>query len=160
MAGHIIYVHGTIPAPPEVVWRVLTDIDHADQIFRSVTDSAMLTDGPYDIGTTWRESRTMFGHHGQEELRVVECDAPNRTVVETSLGKDLVRVAYRLTPAGPDHGETRVAMTTTLVDEGRTALGKLAWEMFGGFSYEHTRRMLQHDLEDIEAEVQRRSMAA
>lgn len=159
MAGHIIYVHDSIDAPPDLVWSVLTDVDHADQILRSVNDSELLTDGPYEVGTRWRESRTMFGHHGQEELQVVECDPPNRLVVETRLGKDVIRTAFRLT-SDQTETTTRFAMTTTLVDEERSALGKLAWEMFGGFSYEHTRRMLNHDLEDIKAECQRRAMAA
>jgi uncharacterized protein YndB with AHSA1/START domain len=160
MAGHIIYVHDTIPAPPEAVWEVLTDVDHADEVFRSVKESVLLDGEEYDVGTTWRESRTMFGHHGEEQLKVVECEAPNRSVVETTVGKDIIRTAYRLTPAGPDQQATRFAMTTTLVDEGRSTLGKIAWEMFGGFSFEQTRRMLQHDLEDIEAEVKRRATAA
>jgi hypothetical protein len=81
-------------------------------------------------------------------------------VVQTPVGMYLFVWAYRVTRAGPDQDATRFAMTTTLVDEGRSTLGKIAWEMFGGLSFEHTRRMLQHDLEDIEAEVKRRTAAA
>ena len=159
MAGHIIYVHDTVPAPPDVVWSVLTDVDNADRVLRSVKDSVLLTQEPYDVGTRWREKRTVFGHHGEEELRVVEADPPSRTVVETTLGHDVVRTAYRLTAAGPDHTHTRLAMTTTLVDADRSLLGRFAWQAFGGLSYAHTRRMLEHDVEDIAAEVRRREPA-
>lgn len=158
MAGHIIYVHDTVPAPPEVVWAVLTDVAHADQVLRSVKDSELLTDGPYDVGTRWRETRTIFGHHGEEELRVIESEPPSRTVVETALGRDVVRTSYRLTASNPTRTHTRLAMTTTLVDANRTPLGRFAWDLFGGLSHAATRRMLERDIQDIAAEVSRRGV--
>lgn len=160
MAGHIIYVHDTVPARPDAVWEVLTDVAHADRVLRGVKASALITDGPYDVGTRWREKRTVFGHHGEEELEVVEAEPPSRTVVETRLGNDVVRTAYRLTASGPQRDHTRLAMTTTLVDADRSPLGRLAWEMFGGLSYGHTRRMFEHDIEDIAAEVRKRAVPA
>lgn len=160
MASHIIYLNTTIPAPPQVVWDVLTDVDNADQIFRSVSGSELLTEGPYDVGTVWHEKRTLFGHHGEEELHVVECEPARRAVVDTRLGHDTVRTAYRLTPTGPSQGSTRLAMTTTMIATERTTAEKLAWSFFGGFSYDRTRKMLQHDLDDLEAEVKRRAVTA
>ncbi len=157
MAGHIIYVHTTIQAPPDQVWDVVTDVGTADRILRSVSSSELLTEGRYGVGTRWREKRTLFGHHGEEELHVVECEAPHRTVVETRLGHDVVRTAFRITGAGARAEHTRLAMTTTLVTKDRSPVAKLAWAAFGGFSYDHTHKMLEHDLEDIEAEVLRRS---
>jgi len=158
MASHIIYLNSTIAAPPEVVWDVLTDVDNTDQIFRSVTGSELLTDGPFDVGTVWHEKRTMFGHHGEEELHVVECEAPRKALIETRLGHDTVRTSYRLTPMGTQSDQTRIAMTTTVVTGDRTVTEKLAWNFFGGFNHDRTRRMLQHDLEDLAAEVKRRTL--
>jgi len=160
MASHIIYLNATLPAPPQVVWDVLTDVDNGDEIFRSVSDSKLLTEGAYDVGTMWHEKRTLFGHHGEEELHVVECEAPRRAVVDTRLGHDVVRTSYRLTGMGTEQGSTRVAMTTTMIATERTTAEKLAWSFFGGFSYDRTRRMLQHDLEDLEAEAKRRTLAS
>lgn len=159
MASHVIYLNTTLAAPPRVVWDVLTDVGRADQIFRSVTGSELLTEGAYDVGTVWREKRTLFGHHGEEELHVVECEPERRAVIETRLGHDVIRSSYRLTPAGTDGDHTRLAMTTTMSPTERTVREKLVWEFFGGFSYERTRRMLQHDLEDLETEVKRRALA-
>lgn len=160
MASHIIYLNAMLPAPPQVVWDILTDVDNADEIFRSVSGSKKLTEGPYDVGTTWHEKRTMFGHHGEEELHVVVCEAPSKTVIETRLGHDTVRTSYRLTPMGTgEHSQTRVAMTTNVATTDRTVAEKVAWNFFGGFSHERTRKMLQHDLEDLAAEVKRRTLA-
>lgn len=157
MAGHIIYVHDTIPAPPQTVWEVITEVDEADRILRSVTDSHLMTEGEFGVGTAWRERRTIFGHHGEEELHVVECSPPRRLVVETRLGHDTVRTAYSLTPANGHDDRTRLGMTTTVQMTDRTPVGNLAWKFFGGFSYDATRRMLEHDLADITTEVARRS---
>lgn len=160
MAGHIIHVHTTIPAPPEQVWDVITDVAHADQVLRSVSDTEVLTEGAYGVGTAWREKRTLFGHHGPEQLQVVEAEAPVRTVVEAEVGDDIIRTAYRLTPAGPDRHSTRLAMTTTVEMSHRSAMSRAMWAVFGGFSYDHSRKVLEHDLEDIEAEACRRATAA
>ena len=57
MAGHIIYTHSTIPAPPEAVWDVITDVAHADHVLRSVSEVEPLSEGEYAVGTSWRERR-------------------------------------------------------------------------------------------------------
>lgn len=160
MAGHIIHVHGTIPAPPEQVWDVITDIEHADLVLRSVSDCELLSGEGYDVGTTWRERRSIFGHHGPERVHVVEAVPPVRTVVEAEVGDDVIRTAYRLTPAGPERASTRLAMTTVVEMSRRSPASRALWSIFGGFSYERTRRVLQRDLEDIEAEARRRAAAA
>lgn len=157
MAGHIIYVHTTIEATPEMVWDVLTDVGRADQVFRSVKRSELLTDGSFDVGTRWTEERTLFGHRGPEEREVLECEPPRRLVVETRVGQDIVHTSYRVTPFGALGDRTRLAMTTRLDTSHRSGLGKLEWAVLGGHSYEATRKILQHDLDDIEAEVLRRA---
>jgi len=160
MAGHIIYVHTTIPAPPEVVWEVITDVGHADRILRSVRRCAPVTEGGYDVGTRWHEERTLFGHHGDGERQVVECEPPRRTVVETRLGHDVIRTSYRITPFGFTGDRSRLAMTTRLDTSGRPLLSNVAWELFGGLTQGHTRRILEQDLEDIAAEAVRRARGA
>ena len=157
MAGHIVHVHATIAAPPEQVWDVITDVAHADDVLRSVSETEVLTDGGYGVGTAWRERRTLFGHHGPEHLQVVESEPPRRTVVEAEVGNDIIRTAYRLTPAGPDQAATRLAMTTTVEMSHRSLLSKAMWAVFGGFSYDRTHKALEHDLADIEAEACRRA---
>jgi len=156
MAGHIIYVHATIPASQQEVWDVITDVAHADKVLRSVHDSTLLSDGAFGVGTAWREKRSMFGHRGEEELHVVECEPPGSLAVETTLGHDVVRTSYRLTEFGEGGHSTRLAMTTSVQMNERSPLQRLSWKFFGGFSYEHTHRMLEHDLSDITAEVARR----
>ena len=100
MAGHIIHGHGTLSAPPEQVWDVITDVAHANDVLRSVSETELLTEGEYDVGTSWRERRTLFGHHGPEEMQVVESQPPLRTVVEAVAGPALTQQAYDAAVAG------------------------------------------------------------
>jgi hypothetical protein len=154
MTGHVIHLSHEIEAAPEVVWDVLTDLPHAHHILRSVKSVESVTEGPYEVGTTWREERSMFGHRGTEELHVTESEPPRRTIHETRLGHDTVRTAYSLQPHG--HA-TKLLLTVNLDTHERSAAGNMMWTAWGEISFELTRRMLRRDLEDIAAEAVRRS---
>jgi len=154
MTGHTIVVHESFDATPEQVWRVITDVGGLADVLRSVTYAELLTDGPYDVGTRWTESRTFFGHHGTEELEVVETRPPFHTTHLTKLHGDVIRTSYSMTPH--NNGTTRLSITATADMSGRGPGGKLGWIFFGEIPFDRTRRMLEHDLADIGAEVQRR----
>ncbi len=159
MTGHVIHVHTVVPTRPEVIWGVLTDVGGRARILRSVTESRLLTEGPYDVGTTWVEKRTMFGHHGREELHVLAADPPLRTQLETRLGHDRILTSFSLTPR-PGREESRLSQTTIADMGARSLPGQWAWQIFGGFSYDATRRMFEHDLEDYAAEARSRMAEA
>lgn len=152
MTSHVIVLDQTIGAPLDAVWSVLTDVEHAEDVFGNVHDVELLTDGPYGVGTEWRETRKLLGHHGEETLRVVECSAPRHTMVEIIVGRDRVTMSWALTPHGP---QTRLSLTMALDTSRRTALGRFAWNTWGNVGYESTRRMLQADLADIAAAAER-----
>lgn len=154
MTGHVIHVNTSIKASQEAVWSVLTDLPHAADILRSVKSVSDVSDGEYDVGTTWREERTFFGHHGAEHLHVTECDAPRRTLHEARLGHDTVRTAYSL-QRSPD-GTTKLLLTATLDVSERSQGEKLLWNALGGPSFGATHRMLEQDLDDIRKEAEAR----
>lgn len=154
MTGHVIHLTTTIHASPEAIWSVLTDLAHAADILGSVKSVRLLTEGDYDVGTAWVEERTFFGHHGEEELHVTECEPPRRTLHETRLRADRIRTAYSIQSL-PD-GTHRLLVTATLDVSDRTPAAKAVWNAFGGHSYNATRRMLEHDLEDIRREAEAR----
>lgn len=155
MTGHVIHLSTSINATPEAVWDVLTDLPHVADILHSVKSAELLTEGEYDVGTTWREDRSFFGHHGQEELHVTESEPPRRTIHETKLGHDKVRTAYSIA-RNPD-GTTKLLMTATVDMKERSKAEQLIWNTWGNISFETTKKMLAHDLEDIAAEALRRS---
>lgn len=155
MTGHVIHVSADINATPEAVWDVLTDLPHVPDILRSVKSAELLTEGEYDVGTTWRESRTFFGHHGEEELHVTESEPPRRTIHATKLGHDKIRTAYSVQPM-PER-RTKLLITATVDMGERTRVETLVWNTWGNISFESTKKMLAQDLEDIAKEAERRS---
>jgi hypothetical protein len=147
MSRHTIHLHDGIAAAPEHVWAVLTDVGNYAEILDSVQSSELLTDGPYAVGTRWRESRTFYGHRGQEELEVTEVRAPLHTTHVARLGRDRIEIFYAVTPH--NDGTTRLSITTTADMSHRTVAGKVIWSIWGGLSTEHTRAILQRDLADF-----------
>jgi hypothetical protein len=155
VTGHVIHLNTTIDASPETIWGVLTDLPHTADILGSVRSAQLITDGEYDVGTTWREERNFFGHHGEEELHVVESEPPHRTLHETRLSHDQIRTAYLIERTADGTG-SRLLMTATMDVSGRTSAEKMRWNLLGGHSFESTRRMLIRDLEDIRIEAEKR----
>ncbi len=134
--------------------QVLTDLVHADHILRSVESVELISDGPYGVGTTWHERRAMFGHRGDEELHVTTAEAPFRTIHETKLGHDRIRTAYSL--QSHSGARTKLLLTANIDTAERNRAEALMWNIWGGFSFDSTRRMLNHDLEDIKSEAETR----
>jgi uncharacterized protein YndB with AHSA1/START domain len=155
VTGHVIHLSTTIDASPETVWGVLTDLPHAADILGSVKSARLITDGEYRVGTAWREERNFFGHHGEEELHVVESEPPNRTLHETRLRHDQIRTEYSIRRT-PDGNSTRLMITATMDVSDRTSREKMRWNLLGGHSFESTRRMLIRDLEDLRIEAEKR----
>ena len=154
MTGHVIHLSTAISASPEAVWDVLTDLPHAADILRSVKTAELLTEGEYAVGTTWREDRTFFGHHGQEELHVTESEPPRRTIHETKVGHDKIRTAYSIQPS--TEGGTKLLLTVTIDMSERTQRERLSWNTWGNINFEQTKKVLDQDLEDIGREAERR----
>lgn len=57
-------------APVEVVFAAITDIQAAAKWMPNLVSIELLTDGPYDVGTKWRETRSMFGREASEVFEV------------------------------------------------------------------------------------------
>lgn len=156
MTGHVIHLSQSINASPEHIWDVITDLPHAAEILRSVRSVDTMSEaGEYAVGTTWREDRTFFGHHGEEELHVTESEPPRRTIHETRLGHDKIRTAYSIQPNSD--GSTKLLVTATVDMKERTKAENLIWNTWGNISFEQTKKMLAQDLEDIAAEAERRA---
>ena len=146
MSGHQVQIERDVAASPEEVWRVLTDLAHAAETLSGVSRVELLTDGPYTVGTRWRETRKMFGKEATEEMRVTAVEAPARTTVEAdSAGVNYVTV-FTLTPTGDG---TRLAMAFTARQPDPSRVQKLTWAVFGKLGIKATSKVMARDLEDI-----------
>lgn len=157
MTGHVIHLSTEIAADQETVWSVLTDLAHSSDVLRSVKSVDRISEGDYAVGTTWHETRAIFGHKGDEELHVTESEPPHRTIHETRLGHDRVRTSYSLQPSPQGPGHSRLLLTSSVDVHERLPGGNLLWNTWGNIGFEKTRRMLAHDLEDIKGAAESRS---
>jgi hypothetical protein len=155
--AHTLHAHGEIAAPSADVWAVITDVERFSEILRSVQDSQLLTEGAYDVGTRWRESRHFFDHKGVEEVEVIEINPGIHTMHRTVIDKDVIVTAYNLTSI---HNVTRLSITATAHMEARGPAAYAVWRMFGGLDKSQTHKMMEHDIEDFAAEVARRTTSA
>ena len=154
MSGHQVQIERDVAASPEEVWRVLTDLDHAAETLSGVSRVELLTEGPYTVGTRWRETRKMFGKEATEEMRVTAVEAPARTTVEAdSAGVNYVTV-FTLTPTGDG---TRLAMAFTARQPDPSRVQKLAWVVFGKLGIKATSKMMARDLEDVARRAESKS---
>lgn len=143
-----IFVNRTIEASPERVWDVVTDLDHAHQILTGVVSVQRMTDGPYAVGTRWRETRKMFGKEATEEMWVAESDPHRRTLVRAESGGADYVTEFTLTPVG-DGARTELSVRFDAEMTAPSGLQKVGLKVFGGLAAKAARKALEQDLADI-----------
>lgn len=135
----------SINAPLERVWSVFTDLGASPERLSAVEGVEVLTDGPFGVGTTWRETRRMFGRTATEEMRVTELEhQKSYSVGAMSQGTTyLSRFDFSQT----DPATTTVRFTFTGEAQGavRRAIAALMWPLFR----RRLERELRRDLDDL-----------
>lgn len=143
-----VTVRRRVEAVPEDVWAVVTDLDHAVEHLSQVNGLRRLTDGPYAIGTGWRETRRMMGRSETQELWVVENDPGRRTVTEATHGGARYRTEITLDPV--DGGAaTQLSVRFSGRGPEPSGLGRVALKVLGPLALRMTERTLRIELDDL-----------
>ena len=132
MNGHRIDLERLVQARVERVWEVLTDVAHADQTLSGVEQVELITEGPYRVGTRWRETRRMFGKEATEQMQVTVAEAPTCTVIEADSSGVHYVTEFTLTPSSAD--ATRLEMSFTAVQGQANLLRKAFWRLLAGLA--------------------------
>lgn len=146
--AHEVTLHRRITAPREAVWEVLTDLDQAARRLSQVTEMHVMTDGPYAVGTRWRETRRMMGSSDTQEMVVVDNDPLRRTVLEAVDGSTTYRTVLVLESLD---GSAATLLTLSFSAEvsDPTRLQRLALQVVGPLGLKLTERSLRTELDDI-----------
>ncbi len=80
MASTTIRTH--IDAPIGDVFRLFSDLPAAADHIAAIEEIEVLTDGPMQVGTRFRETRTMYGKQATEEMEVTSYSVNNGYTVE------------------------------------------------------------------------------
>jgi carbon monoxide dehydrogenase subunit G len=150
---HRAQVERTVQAHPQRVWDVLTDVAHADETLSGVTHVELLTEGPYGVGTRWRETRRMFGKETTEEMHVTAAEAPTRTVIEA--GSRGVHYVTEFAVAPSDGDVTRLTMSFTAVQAAANPVQRTLGRLFGRLGAKAFEKVMAKDVEDIAARAER-----
>lgn len=147
---HSVELSRRIQATPEAVWEVLTDLDRAQERLSQVTHLHVITDGPYALGTRWRETRRMMGASDTQELVVVDNDPVRSTTTEAVDGGTRYRTTLRL--EGLDEsGATLLTVRFSADVADPTRLQRLALRVVGPLGLKLTEKSLRTELDDIAA---------
>lgn len=136
-------INTTIQAPPEAVFDLITDLTGAAERVSGIDKIEMLTDGPLNVGTRWRETRTMMGQSSTEELEV--------TAVEPGVGYTAECESCGCRFVSSFHCEAESEGTRLRVSLSWKALGFMAKLMspLGALTSGAARKALERDLADI-----------
>lgn len=148
----VVTVERPIAAPRDRVWEALTDLHGMPGTLSGVTRVEVLTEGPFQTGTRWIETRKMFGKEATEEMWVTACQAPSRYVVEAeSRGAHYVS-EFTVREAGP--GRTVVRMTFSARPP--RGVGGLLAKLLGGLGRRAVAKAVERDLADVAKAVEQR----
>lgn len=138
-------------ATPENVWRVLTDLDAAASTISAIEKVERLDDGAgFGVGTTWRETRTMFGKTATEDMTVTALDPGRSYTTEARSHGALYRSTHRVEPI---EGGSRITMAFGA--EPTSTISKIFAFTIGRLFDSYTRKALAKDLTDIAAAAER-----
>ncbi|MGW8355802.1 SRPBCC family protein [Streptomyces wedmorensis] len=148
-----VVVERRVAASPGRVWEAITDLRDMPRVLSGVERVEVLTEGGFDVGTRWRETRRMLGKEATEEMTVTVCEAPDRYVtVAESHGMHYVS---ELTLTSDGSGGTTLRMTFSA----RPAHGRtpgLVARLLARFGAKAVAKALAKDLSDIANAVESR----
>lgn len=140
-----IVVQQHINATPERVWQVATGIRSWTEIISGIKAVERLDDSTeFVVGTTWRETRVMFGKEATEVMSVTAIDEGSSYTVEAESHGAHYTSVISLTPsnAGTELSMSFGATTSGLL---ATIMSKTIGKAFEGSS----RKAMAKDLRDI-----------
>jgi carbon monoxide dehydrogenase subunit G len=141
-----------VAAPVERVWQVFTDLDRAPANLTGVSGIQRQDDRPFGEGTTWRETRRMYGRDYTETLTVTVCRPPERYVVEADSTGAHYATEFLFTPVDAAITQVRVRFRA----EGTNAAARLFDRLLGGMMSASVRKTLRRDLDELAAVAESR----
>jgi carbon monoxide dehydrogenase subunit G len=152
MPGPIQISHD-VHAPAEVVWQVITDIEHAPEFISGIESVERLDDGTgFGVGTRWRETRTMFGRTATEDMTVTAVEPGRSYTTEAHHGKAHYTSGLRVEPKGDADSVVSMHFDAEVSGLLNKTLGAVVGKLFEG----STRKAMQQDLADIAAAAENR----
>jgi carbon monoxide dehydrogenase subunit G len=140
-----IEVSRHVGAEPERVWAAIADVANSAHVISAIESVHMVAGpSPVEVGTTWRETRTVLGRSVTEEMRVTSVD-PGRsyTVQAHSSGTDYESMLT------VDRAADGAILTMTFAARATTGASRLMSATLGWVVRGSTRKSLERDVADV-----------
>lgn len=134
-----------INAPKEIIWGVITDIEHSDNNISGIKKIEILERPKAgNVGLKWRESREMFGKEATEDMWITEekVNSYYQTRAESHGSVYISRLSI-------DEKTDHCMLTMEFKGESNTLGAKVGNFIFSGMLKKSTEKALFVDLEDI-----------
>jgi hypothetical protein len=86
----------------------MTDVNRYAERFSEINAAVLLTAGGFDVGTRWRETRTVYGRSTTVEIHVAEVELQHRYVIEARVGARAISSSEHVGSA--DEGEHGIGL--------------------------------------------------
>ena len=143
----------TVESPADRVWEVVTDLERSPEVIRAIERIEVLEgeSSPIQVGTRWRETRTMFGKSATEEMVVTDIRPESSYTVEADgPGAHYISV---ISVAALD--QERTTLTMSFAAEAKGFGSRILAATIGRLFAGATRKALRQDLDDIAAAAER-----
>jgi uncharacterized protein YndB with AHSA1/START domain len=140
-----------IAAPPHVVFATMTDLSALPAFVSGIRTIEILTPGPLQVGTRFRETRVMFGKEAAEEMTFAALEPPHRVVLTAENHGARYVTTHNIEASGGGSRLTFVFEGVPLTFAAR--LFSVLAPLFAGSIRKH----LAGDLADVKAEAERRA---
>lgn len=135
-----------VAAPAEKVWAVIADVEHSAQVVSAIESIEMLVGpSPVGVGTTWRETRTMFGRQATQDLTVSAVAEGRSYTVRAHSGGTEYESTVRVAPDGASDSTLTISLAARSTSSASRLLGATLGRAFAGAA----RKALEQDLADL-----------
>lgn len=133
-----------IEAPPARVYEVVTDLENAAERISGIKSMEVLTDGPFGVGTRFRETRVVFGKEATEEMEVVAVTPGEGYELRAESHGHVYKSFVRVRPEGSG---SVLSMGFEGHPQGMAA--RIVGTLMGAMMRSQTKKMMDQDLADI-----------
>lgn len=144
-----------VDATSSVVWQVLTDLEGSAEVLSGVTSIERLAGTAHEVGTRWRETRTMMGMQASEVMEVVAIDPEHHLQIAAESHGMSYQTVFTVVPRGRG---ALVHMTFHGASADSGLLKRTAGLITAPLGRMMTRSMMRQDLRDLAAEAERRAL--
>jgi carbon monoxide dehydrogenase subunit G len=135
-----------VAAPAPAVWAIVADVANSGRVVSAIDAIEMVAGpSPVEVGTVWRETRTMLGRRATEEMTVYAVDPGRSYTVRAHSGGMEIESTITVAPDGEADSTVTIALGARSTSTASRLLGATVGRAFAGA----TRNALEQDLADI-----------